>query len=84
MNSYSKRVKKSIEEQVENDKAFKKMFDWADVFSVIPIFLIVVIVLNGFFFSIASVKGPSMEPTYCNNDGVVIKYNSFTFLLMSL
>jgi signal peptidase I len=37
--------------------------------------MFIVIIINGFFFSIAKVDGDSMQPNFCNNDTVVITYN---------
>jgi signal peptidase I len=31
-------------------------------------------VINGFFYSFAQVEGISMQPTFCDNDAVIIKY----------
>ncbi|MDC7243080.1 MAG: signal peptidase I, partial [Sphaerochaetaceae bacterium] len=44
------------------------------LFSIVPLFLVIVMVINGFFFSFAQVDGISMEPTFCDNDAVIIKY----------
>jgi signal peptidase I len=72
---YKDRIREDLKTQIEGLPKFRKLFDWADLFSVIPVFLIFIIILNGFFFSFAKVDGQSMEPTFCNNDAVVIKYN---------
>lgn len=61
---------------LSNYPTFKKVHTAADFFSVVPIFLFIVIVINGFFFSIAQVDGESMEPTFCNYDTVIISYNN--------
>lgn len=55
---------------------FKKIYNTADFFSVVPIFLFVVVLVNGLFFSLAQVDGESMQPNFCDNDTVVISYNS--------
>jgi len=62
--------------QLETLPKFKKLYNLSDIFSVVPIFLVIVMVLNGFFFSFAQVDGVSMEPTFCNSDIVIIKYVS--------
>jgi len=56
-------------------KLFKQIHNWADYFSVVPVFMFIVIIINGFFFSIAKVDGDSMQPNFCDNDTVVITYN---------
>jgi signal peptidase I len=61
-------------DQVESFKKFEKLFNVADMFSIVPIFLVIVMVINGFFFSFASVEGVSMQPTFCDSDAVIIKY----------
>ncbi len=55
---------------------FKKVYNAADLFSVVPIFLFIIIVVNGFFFSMALVDGESMQPTFCDNDTVIISYQA--------
>lgn len=65
-------LKKTYEDK---PKFFKQIHNWADYFSVVPIFMFIVIIINGFFFSIAKVDGDSMQPNFCNNDTVVITYN---------
>lgn len=72
--TYRERRMMSLDEQIDNLHKFEKWFDWADLFSVVPAFLLFIAILNGFFFSFAKVDGQSMEPTFCNNDAVVIKY----------
>ncbi len=72
--AYFERKHQNIEKQIDSYEAFQKRFNLADIFSVVPYFLIVVIIINGFFFSFAKVDGISMQPTFCNNDAVVIKY----------
>ncbi len=72
--SYFTRKKKSTVEQIAKYPSYKKQFNAADIFSVVPLFLVIVMIVNGFFFSFAQVDGVSMQPTFCNNDAVVIKY----------
>ncbi|MDY0023345.1 MAG: signal peptidase I [Candidatus Izemoplasmatales bacterium] len=59
-----------------NYKLLKTVHNIADFFSIVPVFLLVIFIINGFFFSFAQVDGESMEPTYCNNDLVIISYNN--------
>lgn len=73
---YFKNKKIDNEEEINEEriKTLKRKFSVADVFSVVPTFLVIVMIINGFFFSLAQVDGISMEPTFCNNDAVIIKY----------
>ncbi len=50
----------------------KHRFDFYDLIGVVPVFLAVVVILNAFFLSPAIVHGPSMEPTFVENDAVII------------
>jgi signal peptidase I len=61
-------------DQIDSLAKYKKIHSAADMFSIVPIFLVIVIVINGFFFSFAQVEGVSMQPTFCDNDAVIIKY----------
>ncbi len=72
--AYRKRKQLDIEAQMEGYKSYAKAFDWADVFGIVPIFLIIVSIVNGFFFSLATVSQESMEPTFCSGDAVIIQY----------
>ncbi|MBN2876627.1 MAG: signal peptidase I, partial [Bacilli bacterium] len=68
--------RKLVELQIDKDtlESFRRRFSVADVFSVVPIFLVIIMIINGYFFSFAQVDGESMEPTFQNNDAVLIKY----------
>lgn len=72
--NYVKRRKLNDEAQLESLKKFKKIYNLSDIFSIVPIFLVFVMVINGFFFSFAQVDGASMQPTFCDNDAVIIRY----------
>lgn len=61
-------------ERVE-DSVFKKIYNFFDFFTVIPIFFLIVMILNSYVYTIAVVDGPSMEPTYYTSDVVVIGYH---------
>lgn len=50
----------------------KRHYDFYDLIGVVPVFLSVVVILNAFFISPAIVHGPSMEPTFYENDTVLI------------
>ena len=54
----------------------KKRYAFFDFFTVIPLFFLIVMTLNGWLFTIAIVEGASMEPTYQTNDVVVISYRA--------
>ena len=53
-------------------ESFRKQFDLFDLLAVIPSFLAVVVVANAFLLSPAVVDGPSMEPTFYENDAVLV------------
>jgi len=59
-----------------NHQLIKKIQSFADFFSIVPIFLFLVIMVNGLFATIGQVDGESMEPTFCSYDSVLIFYNS--------
>jgi signal peptidase I len=59
-----------------NHQLIKKIQNFADFFSIVPIFLFIVILANGLFATIGQVDGDSMEPTFCSYDAVLIVYNS--------
>ncbi len=54
--------------------AFRKRFGWLDLWTVVPVFLMVLVILTGFFVSPAVVDGASMEPTFSNGDPVLIEH----------
>lgn len=58
-----------------NPISYKKIVNASDIFNIVPIFLFIAIIVNGFFISLAQVDGESMSPTFCDNDTVVIVYN---------
>lgn len=72
--AYLKRRNMTEEENIETLPKYKRWYNISDVFGVVPIFLVIVMIINGFFFSFAQVDGPSMMPTFCDNDAVIIKY----------
>lgn len=74
--NYQKRKLLSIEEQIESYEKYSKLYNLSDIFSVVPIFLVIVMIVNGFFFSFAQVDGDSMNPTFCNLDPVIIEYRN--------
>lgn len=57
----------------------KRHYDFYDLLGVVPVFLSIVVVINAFFFSPAVVHGPSMEPTFFENDAVIIYHLSHEF-----
>lgn len=59
-----------------NQLVMKRINSFADLFSIVPIFLFVLIIFNGFFITLGQVDGESMEPNFYNNDAVVISYNT--------
>ncbi|MCK4551477.1 MAG: signal peptidase I [Tenericutes bacterium] len=73
--SYIKRKKLNNDNQLETIDKYKKIYNISDIFSIVPIFLVFVLIVNGFFYSFAQVDGSSMQPTFCNNDAVIIRYS---------
>ena len=69
---YQKRQKIDPDHRYADLPALKKRYDFYDLIGVVPVFLAVVVILNAFFFSPAIVHGPSMEPTFYENDAVMI------------
>lgn len=69
---YQKRIKLDPDKRILDFSALKKRYDFYDLIGVVPVFLAVVVILNAFFFSPAIVHGPSMEPTFYENDAVMI------------
>jgi len=59
----------------DQGKKIQKRYAFFDFFSVIPIFFVVMMVINGWWVTIAVIDGPSMEPTYYTNDIVMIQYH---------
>lgn len=69
---YIKNRKKPMIEEEQ----MKKSYSFFDFFSVIPVFFLVIMLVNGLFFSLAVVDGDSMNPNYCSKDIVLINYLS--------
>jgi len=61
-----------LRHKTANFSQLKRYFDFYDLLGVVPVFLSVVVTLNAFFYSPAIVHGPSMEPTFYENDAVII------------
>jgi len=76
---YFVRRKMTEEAQMETFSSFKKHYNAFDLLGVVPIFLAVLTLINGFFFGFATVVGPSMEPTFCSDDYVVIEHYYDTY-----
>ncbi|MGE4571857.1 MAG: signal peptidase I [Candidatus Izemoplasmatales bacterium] len=60
---------------VDKEK-FIKSYNFFDFFSIIPIFFLIMMTLNGWLFTLAVVDGASMEPTYETDDVVLISYHT--------
>ena len=77
---YFKRKKLTITKQMETFPAFRKHYNAFDLLGVVPIFLACLTLINGFFFGFATVVGPSMEPTFCPGDYVVIEHYQHNYV----
>ncbi len=73
---YSRRTKMDLENQMRTFDNFKKHYNTFDLLGVIPVFLAILTFVNGFFFGFATVIGPSMQPTFCQGDYVIIEHYS--------
>jgi signal peptidase I len=51
---------------------FQRQYGWFDMISVIPVFLLLMVFVNAYFVSPAVVDGRSMEPTFYDDDPVLI------------
>lgn len=54
--------------------AFRKSYGWFDLWTVVPVFLMILVIVTGFFVSPAVVDGSSMEPTFSDGDPVLIEH----------
>lgn len=55
-------------------EAYEKAYNFFDLFSIVPIFFLVIMTLNSLFFTTAVVSQDSMNNTYQENDFVLINY----------
>jgi len=76
---FNGRLKQTEEEQLASLKRFRFHYNLFDLLGVVPVFLAVLTFVNGFFFGFATVVGPSMEPTFCPDDYVVIEQFTMNF-----
>jgi len=76
---YIRYREKAISE--EDFQLLKKRYSWFDLLNVIPVFLVFIIIVNGFFFGFAYVSGDSMTPNYHDGDFVVIYHASDNYQL---
>lgn len=60
----------------ETNETYEKHYEFFDLITVIPVFVLFLIVLNGYFFAHAVVDGQSMNPTYCDGDVVIVSYHT--------
>jgi len=58
-----------------SEEAFVKAYNFFDLFSVVPIFFMVVMILTGWFVTTAIVSQHSMNDTYQENDLILINYH---------
>lgn len=71
--AYFKRAKNTDQKALEDDlPSFEKRYGRFDMISVIPVFLLLMIFVNAYFISPAVVDGRSMEPTFYDDDPVLI------------
>lgn len=65
------RLKDAQTLEVEQPR-FERQYGWFDMISVIPVFLLLMVFVNAYFISPAVVDGRSMEPTFYDDDPVLI------------
>lgn len=78
-NEVEKRKKMSAEAQTTALPAFRKRYNLFDLWTVVPVFLLGLVVVSGFFYSPAIVEGSSMETTFSNGDTVLIDHFTTNF-----
>jgi len=71
---YNKKIHKHELVSDEDFTKFKKRYSWFDLLNVVPVFIVFIIVINGFFLGFAYVEGPSMNPAFYQGDFVVINH----------
>jgi signal peptidase I len=77
---YLQRAKIRDEQILEKElPAFERRYGWFDMISVIPLFLLLMVFVNAYFISPAVVDGRSMEPTFYDNDPVLIYHFNITY-----
>jgi signal peptidase I len=67
-----RRAIQNDEDIVASLPRFQKQFNLFDMLGVIPVFMMAMIFVNAYFFSPAVVDGQSMEPTFSDNDSVIV------------
>lgn len=76
---YSRRKFLSAEEQMATFPTFRKRYNLFDLWTVVPVFLMGLVIITGFFYSPAMVEGASMQPTYNDGDTVIIDHFATDF-----
>lgn len=70
---YLRRLHLKDEQVLEAERPrFERQYGWFDMISVIPVFLLLMVFVNAYFISPAVVDGRSMEPTFYDDDPVLI------------
>jgi len=63
-----------FDDHLETLQAFKKIKEFFDLVFILPMFVLLYTLINSFFFSFATVKETSMEPTFYEGDDIVIEH----------
>ena len=65
--------------KVAENKAITKQYAVFDLFSIVPLFIAIIITVNGFFLGFAYIGGESMEPTYHDGEFTLIYHNQVEY-----
>lgn len=71
---YGRRTWMNPETRAATFETFRKRYALFDLWTVVPVFVMVLVVLTGFFLSPAVVEGSSMETTFTDGDPVLIEH----------
>jgi len=76
--AYIKFSKKNIDKR-HLSKSYKALLDVFELLSIVPVFMMIIIVINLIGFSPASVRENSMEPNYFDGDDVIFSHFNVTY-----
>ena len=69
----------NLQAETEQNKKLYRQYSAFDLLSIIPFFLALVVIVNGFFLGFAYVSGESMEPSYHDGEFALIYHNNVTY-----
>jgi signal peptidase I len=71
---YRRRCRMDFETRKATLETFRKRYSLFDLWTVVPLFVMILVIITGFFFSPAIVEGSSMETTFSDGDPVLIEH----------